>query len=142
MRTSLSHPLKIAQLQSEPGQGRIGITFCPGKHQPDAMTGGWHRDLDIDLDAIRDWGAAAVITLVEDHELHALKVANLGQKVRDRHLDWYHLPIADVAIPSAAFESEWQEVGERLRARLRDGFNLLVHCKGGLGRAGRSPLAY
>jgi ADP-ribosyl-[dinitrogen reductase] hydrolase len=27
-------------------------------------------------------------------------------------------------------------VGEGLHARLRDGFNVLVHCKGDLGRAG------
>jgi hypothetical protein len=52
MRTSLTHPLMIAEIQSKLGQGLIGLTFCPGKHQPDAMTGGWDRDLDLDLDAI------------------------------------------------------------------------------------------
>jgi ADP-ribosyl-[dinitrogen reductase] hydrolase len=30
----------------------------------------------------------------------------------------------------------WEEAGEALRARLRAGFNILIHCKGGLGRAG------
>jgi ADP-ribosyl-[dinitrogen reductase] hydrolase len=100
------------------------------------MTGGWKRDLDIDLGSIRDWGAAAVITLVEDHELRSLQVPDLGRKVGERHMDWYHLPIADVAIPSTKFEVQWSEVGEGLRGRLRDGFNVLVHCKGGLGRAG------
>ncbi len=100
------------------------------------MTGGWQRDLDIDLDAIRDWGAAAVITVAEDHELLALRVPDLGRKVRDRHMAWYRLPIADVAIPSSKFEAQWADVGEGLRARLNDGFNVLVHCKGGLGRAG------
>jgi ADP-ribosyl-[dinitrogen reductase] hydrolase len=39
-------------VQSAPGYGRIGITFCPGKYQPDAATGVWHRDLNIDLNAI------------------------------------------------------------------------------------------
>ena len=136
MRTSITHPLLIAEVQAKDGQGRIGITFCPGKHQPDAMTGGWRRNLGIDLDAIRDWGAVATVTLVEEHELRALKVPDLGKKVRDRHMAWYHLPIKDVAIPSPQFEAKWAEVGEGLRARLRDGFNVLVHCKGGLGRAG------
>ena|SRR5271166_362303 len=136
MRTSLTHPLKIAEVQAKPAQGRIGLTFCPGKHQPDAVSGGWRRDLELDLDAIRDWGAAAVITLVEDHELQALKVSDLGQKVRERHMSWFHLPIADMAIPSSKFETMWAEAGEGLRARLRDGFNVLVHCKGGLGRSG------
>lgn len=116
--------------------GRIGITFCPGKVQPTAMTGGWSRDLGLDVDAIAAWGASAVVTLVEDHELKSLKVEGLGDAVRRRHMDWYHLPIVDVSTPCSRFETEWDEVGEGLRARLRDGFDLVVHCKGGLGRAG------
>ena len=44
--------------------GRVGITFCPGKYDPHAMSGYWDRDLSLDLDAIRDWGAAAVVTLL------------------------------------------------------------------------------
>ncbi len=61
-RTSLSHPLRIDAVAA-PGGGWIGMTFYPGKVQPDGFTGPWHRDLA--LDAIRDWGAAAVVTLVE-----------------------------------------------------------------------------
>lgn len=136
MRTSHTHPLQIAEVRPAPGMGRIGITFCPGKVQPSAMTGGWSRDLGIDVDAIAAWGASAVVTLVEDHELTSLNVEGLGDAVRRRHMDWYHLPIVDVSTPCSRFEAEWDEVGEGLRARLRDGFDLVVHCKGGLGRAG------
>jgi ADP-ribosyl-[dinitrogen reductase] hydrolase len=39
-RTSKTHPLQIAELPLGDGQGRIGLTFCPGKRQPQAMTGG------------------------------------------------------------------------------------------------------
>ena len=60
MRTSLTHPLMIAEVQAKEGQGRIGITFCPGKHQSEAVTSGWRRNLGVDLDAICDWGATAV----------------------------------------------------------------------------------
>jgi ADP-ribosyl-[dinitrogen reductase] hydrolase len=70
LRTSISHPLQIAVVGAGPDFGNIGITFCSGKKQPGAMTGGWERDLDTDLDAIRDWGAAAVVTLIEDHEIN------------------------------------------------------------------------
>ena len=31
-RTSKSHPLEIAAVRASPTHGRIGITFCPGKH--------------------------------------------------------------------------------------------------------------
>src|SRR5690606_7172241 len=35
-----------------------------------------------------------------------------------------------------SFENVWQSAGEALRAQLRAGFNVLVHCRGGLRRAG------
>lgn len=136
MRTSRTHPLQIATVSAGPGMGRIGITFCPGKKQPTAMTGGWDRDVCIDIDAIAAWGASAVVTLIEDHEISALKVDALGETVRNRHMDWLHLPIPDVSTPCSRFEQEWGSIGEGLRARLRDGFDIVVHCKGGLGRAG------
>jgi len=56
-RTSLTHPLQIASVSPGRGFGRIGITLCPGKYDPSAHAGAWDRDLDIDLDAIRTWGA-------------------------------------------------------------------------------------
>lgn len=135
-RTSISHPLQIAAVPTLPGHGLIGVTFCPGKQQPSAATGAWVRDLALDVDAIAEWGAAAVLTLVEDHELAALKVKGLRQAVEAAHMDWAHAPIADVSTPNDAFETGWVVLGEGVRDRLRAGFNVVVHCKGGLGRAG------
>lgn len=136
MRTSHTHPLLIAEVRPTTGFGRIGITFCPGKVQKHAATGQWARDLDIDLDAIAAWNASAVVTLVEAHELHALGVPELGKRTITRHMAWYHLPIPDFGLPDDDFEEAWTSVGEALRARLREGFDIVVHCKGGLGRAG------
>ncbi|WP_086617844.1 hypothetical protein [Erythrobacter tepidarius] len=96
MRTSRTHPLQIAAIQPQQGFGKIGITFCPGKKQPGAMTGGRDRDLGIDLDAVQAFGAAAVLTLIEEHEMRALGVEGLGTQVAARHMDWLHLPIRDV----------------------------------------------
>lgn len=136
LRTSHSHPLQIAEVPALPGMGAVGITFCPGKVQPGAMTGMWQRDLAIDLDAVRDWGAAALVTLVEAQELESLQVTGLGEAVRARHMIWYHIPIRDVSVPSAAFEQAWLKTGAELRSIIASGFKVLVHCKGGLGRAG------
>jgi ADP-ribosyl-[dinitrogen reductase] hydrolase len=135
-RTSQSHPLQIASVQSAPAHGRIGITFCPGKKQTAALTGAWDRDLGLDVEALAAWGAAAVITLIEPHEFEELGVRLLSQTIGDRHMDWLHLPIRDVSVPGAEFEAAWAVHGEGIRARLRDGFDVVVHCKGGLGRAG------
>ena len=135
-RTSLTHPLAIASVRPFASSGRIGITFCPGKQQPGAISGSWARDLGLDLYAIEAWGAAAVVTLIEDHEIANLDVGQLGNEVRRRHMHWLHLPIADVSVPGQTFEAAWVEAGDGIRARLRDGFDVVVHCKGGLGRAG------
>jgi ADP-ribosyl-[dinitrogen reductase] hydrolase len=135
-RTSVSHPLQIAFVPVGAGLGRVGITFCFGKQQQHAATGAWARDLDLDVSVIADWGAASVVTLVEDHELASLGVTGLGDAVRAAAMEWQHLPIRDVSVPDAAFETAWQKTGPMLRNQLRAGFNVLVHCKGGLGRAG------
>jgi protein-tyrosine phosphatase len=41
-----------------------------------------------------------------------------------------------VSIPDARFEQAWDVAGEELRSILRRGSDVLVHCRGGLGRAG------
>jgi ADP-ribosyl-[dinitrogen reductase] hydrolase len=85
---------------------------------------------------IRDWGAAAVVTLLEPKELTLLRVERLGEEVLRRNMLWFHLPIVDVSIPDEGFEREWEIAGEELRSILRSKLDVLVHCRGGLGRAG------
>ena len=136
IRTSETHPLQIAAVKVPAYSGRIGITFCPGK-QIDSISGfTWQRDLAADLDALAHWGASTVVTLIEDHEFGMMQVEALGEGVRHRHMDWLHLPIVDVSIPDAGFEALWENVSEGLRAKLRSGAHIVVHCRGGLGRAG------
>jgi ADP-ribosyl-[dinitrogen reductase] hydrolase len=120
MRTSATHPLQIAEVSSDfAGVGRVGITFCPGKYDPHGMSGAWDRDLARDLDIVRDWGAAAVVTLLESQELKLLRVERLGEEAIRRNMLWFHLPIVDVSIPDKRFEEQWDVVGEKLRAILR-----------------------
>ena len=135
-RTSESHPLRIAAVTPGDGHGRIAITFCPGKADPDGMTGAWARDLDTDLDEIQRWGATAVVSLITDEELDFLSVRSLPGAVRDRHMEWWHAPIPDGWPPGPDFEDAWEVAGSAIRDRLRLGFDVLVHCRGGLGRAG------
>lgn len=77
IRTSLSHPLEIATLLVGQRGGAIGVTFAPGKQQGAAMTGSWSRDLDIDLRALRAWGANHLISLLEPHEFKELQIPAL-----------------------------------------------------------------
>lgn len=135
-RTSHSDPLRIDGVAAGPAPGIIGLTICPGKHDPIAMTGPWARNLEADLVAIRDWGATTLVTLIEDHEFELLKVANLGRRAAEVGLAWHHLPIRDVDVPGEAFEAGWRMTGPGILVSLRRGERIVVHCRGGLGRSG------
>jgi ADP-ribosyl-[dinitrogen reductase] hydrolase len=131
VQTSQSHPLRIAEVSAGPNCGLIGITFAPGKKQKSAFSGRWDRSLAADLDLIAAWNAAAVVTLVESHELESLQISAIGSEVRRRHMECHHLPIEDVSVPDSAFEATWDRDSSRLRSLLEGGCNVLIHCKGG-----------
>lgn len=137
MKTSISHPLQIAAIPpGVSGFGRVGVTFCPGKYDPYGMSGAWDRDLAVDLDMMRNWGAAAIVTLIEPAEPTLLRVGSLGEEVLRRNMLWFHLPIVDGSIPDGRFDEKWDIAGRELRSILRNGSDVLVHCRGGLGGAG------
>jgi ADP-ribosyl-[dinitrogen reductase] hydrolase len=136
VRTSRSHPLRIDEVMAGEAGGLIGITFCPGKSGPSLYDYRWERDLAVDLDAIETWGASAMVTLIEAHEFGLLRVPDLGAQVLARGIDWHHLPIPDVRAPGERFASGWQRSGPALHSLLLAGERVLVHCRGGLGRAG------
>ena len=136
VRTSQNDPIRIGAVSPDDCAGQIGITLCPGKKGPRRSGGAWNRDLGLDLDAIQHWGATAVISLITHEEIDFLQVRGLREAVEERHMEWWHLPIPDVCPPGPPFERDWKIAGEAIRDRLRMGFDVLVHCRGGLGRAG------
>jgi ADP-ribosylglycohydrolase/protein-tyrosine phosphatase len=138
IKTSESGPLRIDPVPMDGVRGRIGLTFCPGKKQMDSTTGPWDRDLDADLKVIQSFGAAALVTLMEDDELQEVKVSpeRLRTRVTAHWMEWHHLPIQDVHTPNGHFEDLWVYSGLRLRKLLIQGRNIVIHCRGGLGRTG------
>jgi hypothetical protein len=136
-RTSITDPLRIDELTSQPWTpGTVGITFCPGKCGDSIFGSSWQRDLDVDLDAVKAWGADIALTLVEERELRFLQVPSLGAGFRKRGIEWHHLPIVDLNPPNEAFHRLWLSSGTAALRTLREGGKVLVHCRGGLGRAG------
>jgi ADP-ribosyl-[dinitrogen reductase] hydrolase len=117
------------------------MTFCPGKYQPAAATGSWDRDLATDLNVIRGWGASLVITLLEDHELKELRVAQLGDEVERRGMAWLQVAVPDVNVPSGRQRAHWMFAATMAGNLLDRGESVLIHCKGGLGRTGLAAAA-
>ncbi len=135
-RTSATDPLLIATISLGAKHGKLGLTICPGKQGESIYGAPWQRDLGADLVAIKAWGGHAVITLMEQHEMDNDQLPDLGASVKALGMDWYHLPIVDEFIPDQTFSDRWLSAGVRIREQLRSGRNILIHCRGGLGRTG------
>lgn len=136
IRTSSTDPLRIATLDV-PGGGAIGVTFAPGKQQATPKFGDtWARSLDEDLAAIAAWGAGMLVTLLEPHEFTELSIPTLAARATELGLSWYGLPITDGAAPDERFLEPWRTLGPQFGCALLAGQRIVVHCKGGLGRAG------
>ncbi|WP_372922954.1 ADP-ribosylglycohydrolase family protein, partial [Roseovarius sp.] len=118
------------------GNGHLGLTLCPGKKGDSVFGAGWDRDLGVDFDVIKAWGAQAVVTLIEDSEFELLSVTGLGDPARASGMDWHHFPIPDLDVPTPKAMEDWRELSPRLHRILENGGRVLVHCRGGLGRAG------
>ena len=136
-KTSITDPIWVTKID-HPGQpGKIGVSICPGKKSPSVFGGTWDRDLELDLTAIqRDFNPTAIVTLMTNDELSANKVPNLGQAVLDHGMKWFHLPIRDMRAPDESFSSVWTEIAPDILQMIKQGDNVLVHCRGGLGRSG------
>ena len=74
------------------------------------------------------------VCLIEDHELVQLRIPALVEEATARGVRVIRLPIQDAGVPSS-LESVRALVEETISAA-RSGKNVVIHCAGGLGRAG------
>ena len=122
-------PLVIASVAAAPATGWLSIGPCPGRADE-------KRNLARDLAAIRATGVTILITLMTRDELDELGVGDLQAESRRIGLIRHHLPIRDFGTPDARWEEAWQLVSPGLRAALRQGSGIHLHCRGGCGRSG------
>ncbi len=114
-----------------PLPGRLGLTRAPGRWDP-----GRNLDSDVrlreDLDVLaQEHGAKLLVTLVERPEL--AKLGDLRGEARRAGLTWIHFPIPDLWVPDVAAT---RRLVARMLRSLERGDGVVVHCWGGLGRAG------
>jgi len=136
-KTSQSHPIRVDFLDHAdyPALRRLGLTFAPGKKQGGALTGLWDRNLELDATRLREvYRTDILVSLIESHELAELQIPNLVEVMNGLGIDVIRHPIRDGSIPEDL--EAFTAVVERIAGALEAGSTVVVHCKGGLGRAG------
>lgn len=137
IKTSQSHPIRVDYLGDDvaPFRGLIGMTFAPGKHQPHGATGSWARSLPADIERLtHHYFTNVLVSLIEDHELRELKIENLVEAFEGSKVRVARFPFPDQGVPSV--ELAKAAVIAVLEAAVNRRENVVIHCKGGLGRTG------
>ena len=93
-----------------------------------------------DLEHLRAWRPAIVLSLTTRIEMIENGSEHLGQLMQESGARWVHLPIADFGVPDTATAARWPVVSEQILSALSGGGRVLVHCKGGCGRSGMIAL--
>lgn len=118
------------------GPASLLLTHLPGRSHVDGHKRVWSRDLELDLKTLENWGADAVICLVEPAELTAMGVPNYAEALQKYNFPLFHLPIKDMSTPGQNFEEAWDYHANELIELLSGPYQIVVHCAAGLGRTG------
>jgi len=137
-RTSATHPIRVDFLNHPqfPILNGLGITFAPGKTQRSPMSGSsWERDLKADIKRLKDfYGTDALISLIEDFEYDELGIEDMWSECYEVGIDQTKHEIPDQGVPSQM--RSFRFLLSNAIEKLQKGKKVVVHCKGGLGRAG------
>jgi protein-tyrosine phosphatase len=132
VRTSATNPIKVDFLPQDVSAlpGRIGLTLAPGRKDDR-----WDRDLREDVRRLRRFhDATLLVSLVEDHELKLLGIEDLAWEAHRVGMRFRRLPIADGGVPRRP--EEVAALVQVVLAVAQAGDTVVIHCRGGLGRAG------
>ena len=141
-RTSITDPYQL-QPVCQINESFLYMGCAPGRKQPVSRTGrgkGWNRDLDIDLSIIKKATVKHLVCLIEFKEFKLVKIGNYFKKAEEYGLIVHHFPIQDMSVPNLYKLHRFLEKIHRILSQ--DGESVLVHCKGGIGRAGLVSGAY
>lgn len=121
--------------------GNLLLSSCPGKKVrltgPVRGRGAICRNLGLDLKRIKQLGVAALVCCLDDEELEFLGAPwSLYEKEADQlGMEVIRLPMAEGFSPTdvSMTDNAISSIVEHFTLR---GVNVLVHCRGGVGRAG------
>ncbi|WVR00311.1 hypothetical protein IAU59_007454 [Kwoniella sp. CBS 9459] len=127
--------------------GNLLLSSCPGKRLrldgPSRGRGPVCRDIATDLRRIKSEGVGCLVCCLDDTELALLGVPweTYREVAADTGLDVIRLPMPDGFTPVSLglFDSQVTLIATKYSLQ---GTNVLVHCRGGVGRAGLTACAW
>jgi protein-tyrosine phosphatase len=142
-------------------KGQIATTLAIGKKQDDPMFSDspWCRNLKDDLTQIKlldkyissagktvdlrgdSWNRNPITTIISVltiKELQQLEIEGLKEGIpEDEGFEWIGVESwPDATVPEPKFLHDWGEIKDRILQTIKEGDNVLIHCKGGLSRTG------
>ena len=121
-------------IESKSFSGKIILTSFPGLNKEGAFKVSIFNE---ELNLFKNNNCSSITSFVEDSEFEKLCDKTLFVKsIYEHKLHWYHLPIYDMGAPDKDFKYKWETIKVLLKNELIDGKNLVLHCRGGKGRAG------
>ncbi len=139
-RTSTDSPIPVDYVPGDAlglpeGSGTLGMTFAPGMKDR-----GWDRDVTTDLAALGDeYETDVLVSLMEDFEYDAYRM-NGGRSFFDSAaaagMEVVRFPIVDVDVPRSEQIEDFADLMGGIIGYLREGRNVVAHCRGGIGRTG------
>ena len=137
--TSLDPPLRVDWLgRDELGDGlpgRLGMTFLPGKRGASTRYPGrvYRRELERDLDTLRDDRVRSLVLLVDDGELARFGDADIVERAAANGITVERRPMTDGTAPAST--AEMDAIIAYVESARRQG-DVAVACMGGVGRTG------
>lgn len=111
-------------------KGIVALSPLPGR------TGNYAGDLQ----HLRDWRPAIVLSMTTQAEMVARGAGDLGHDLQDRGTRWFHLPIEDFGAPTPEVAEAWHVAAKPALDAVQGGGRVLIHCNGGCGRSGMAVL--
>ncbi|KAI9267392.1 protein-tyrosine phosphatase-like protein [Sporodiniella umbellata] len=136
----IQEPLNYVLNKPSSIKGNVYLSSCPGKKVrlsgPVKGRVSINRDLDLDLTRIESFGITMIVCCLDDYELYSLGVSwsEYQAEAAKKNIEIYRLPINDGGCPDSM--SVMETTVESINALLRQGSNVLIHCRAGIGRAG------
>ncbi len=136
--TSETDPILVDFLLDEEvgTPGRLGMTFAPGMWAG-SVGGRWERDLAADMRALEEEHETNVlVSLMEDHEYRGYQIPELLERDKVGDIEILRFAIKDMGVPQEAESEKFEAFVRDIVQRMERGQNVVVHCRGGLGRTG------